>query len=171
MSLTCQNAQRLKGGSCQFAGVDRRIGRAGLCISVGEHSPMRRRGDARGRVPLRRAVPSRRVSVDERLPAAVTATQVTLANWQQPGQSALGVPAHAGDHPDPTDPGRRRGAPADGARTATWATSRCRGSTAPSTVDAGLGRHVTDAVLVLHDGVVVDERYFAGMTAVDAATC
>ena len=82
----------------------------------------------------------------------VTATTGDPVELAATGQSALVVPAHAGDHPDPPD--RRPAVRCARCPRAnrTWATSRCRWPTDASTVAKVLDTTYTDGLLVLHDG-------------------
>jgi CubicO group peptidase (beta-lactamase class C family) len=90
--------------------------------------------------------------------------QVDVSNWQQPQNVRWAfwhmreiMPTHlisAGAHPEV----------AAGNRRALGNPAVVRLDERPSTVEDILAGTFTDAVMVLHDGAVVDERYFAGMT-------
>jgi CubicO group peptidase (beta-lactamase class C family) len=90
-------------------------------------------------------------------------SQVTLANWQDPPFNRWAfrhmrelIPSHPipAAEPGPLPAGPALGNPA---------VTRFDGSVA--TVEDVLADSYTDAFLVLHDGQVVAERYYAGMTA------
>ena len=172
-SPTCQNAQRLKGGACQLAVVtSARARRAAL------HQHARtlggRSADRRGASPILFAACQQEEDqsspADTRMRASRRARQPGDAGQlAAPAQPALGVPAHARDHPDPSDRRAARSAAA-GCR-ADWATSRCRGGRHRSTVTKSCEDTLTDALLVLHDGRLVEERYFVGHDRDRPATC
>jgi CubicO group peptidase (beta-lactamase class C family) len=91
-------------------------------------------------------------------------SQVTLANWQDPPFNRWAfrhmrelIPSH------PIPAGPPAPLPAAGQPIGNPAVARLDGSIA--TVEDVLADTFTDAFLVLHDGQVVAERYYAGMTA------
>jgi CubicO group peptidase (beta-lactamase class C family) len=91
-------------------------------------------------------------------------SQVTLANWQDPPFSRWAfrhmrelIPSH------PIPAGPSAPLPTAGQPLGNLAVARLDGSIA--TVEDVLADTFTDAFVVLHDGQVVAERYYAGMTA------
>jgi CubicO group peptidase (beta-lactamase class C family) len=96
----------------------------------------------------------------------VPESQVTLANWQDPPFNRWAfrhmrelIPSH----PIPAGPPAPLPAAASALELGALAVIRLDGST--STVEEVLSGTDTDAFVVIHDGQVVAERYYTGMTA------